>query len=110
MQLPDDAVQAMLEDIADKGKVHARAEALRVGLREGLKTAEATLMNMAEADGIKSMEKQKRFARSHPTYVDLTKKLQQATEDALNAEIAHKNAEREWESWRTLCANERSIR
>lgn len=110
MQLPDEAIQAMLEDIAEKGKVHARAEALRVSLREMVKITEATLMDLAEQDGVKSMEKQKRYARCHPTYQGVVNKLQQATEDALNAEIAHKNAEREWESWRTLCANERAIR
>lgn len=106
-QLSDDFAQQCLDEIEAKGKEYARAKAYRARLEDMKGVTEAQLMKMIQASGEKSVAAQKRDARAHPNYMDVVNRLRAAIEDETNCQVALQNAERTWESWRTLCANER---
>ena len=109
-QLPDELVQGLLDAIDVKGKLYAHAKARRARLEDLKGVTEAQLMKVIEACGQRSVAGQKRDARAHPTYLAVLEQLHDAIEDETLKQVAFQNAEREWESWRTTCANERSVR
>lgn len=110
-QLPDESIQLYLEEIARLGKIAARLKARERAMEENRKITKATLMKMARATGeATSRDSAETWAYTHPQYKIASDSLIAAIEDAANAETDSQNAIREWESWRTLCANERSIR
>lgn len=110
MQLPDEHLQELFDDIAAKGREHARAKALVTSLTELRKITKNQLMKMmAEVHGVRGREKLEMEAYTHPQYRLVVDKLAKAIEDEVNKAVEHQNAERAWESWRTLCANERAI-
>lgn len=109
-QLPDDLVNQLLENIEELAEPYAKAKALQESLKENRKITKNTLMKMAEVEGIKSHVQQEKFAYLHPQYKLAVNKWIQAIEDEVMAETRFKNAEREWESWRTICANERAVK
>lgn len=109
MQLPDDAVQQLLEDIAEAGKLYARAKAHLEALRERRKITKASIMKVVETYGVTSYAAQEREAYSHPTYAEHIKQLEKAVEDEVIAEIAFRNAERAFDGWRSCLASERVL-
>lgn len=108
MNAPDEFIQQLLDDIDRTGQVFAKAKAKADAMRKLVEIAEANLMKIMEAQGIKNVGAQKREARAHPSYAAIVKEWQQAIEDRINAETANENAKRAWESWRTESANERA--
>lgn len=107
-QIPDDLVQELLNDIEERGKEYARARARAAHLSDLKGITEAQLMKMLEAGGLSVVAAQKRDARASPSYLEVVKQLHDAIEDETVCEVKFRNAERAWESWRTLCANERA--
>ena len=107
-QLPDEAVQAMLEDIERTGRVHAAAKGKTSALTELRKIHKAQLMKVLEANGVKSLAAQTREAYAHPTHQVVVDRLVAAIEEEMNAAVAHSIAEKTWESWRTRSADLRA--
>lgn len=107
--LPDELVQQLLENIETASKPYAKAKALVTSLEELRKSTKAGLMKMARALGeATSREAAEAWAYTHENYQDVVKRLVAAIEDEVLEQTKFQNSEREWESWRTLCANERS--
>lgn len=106
--LPDDFVQALLEEMEQAGQAHALAKARLKGLEEGRKIQKAQLMKVAEATGLTSMTRQESFAYAHPQYKLTVDQLVAAVQDEADKHYAYKLIEVRWESWRTLNANERA--
>lgn len=88
----------------------ATAKAKSKAMEKLVGICEANLMKVMQASGEKSLAAQKRDARAHPSYSLIVRQWQDAIEDEVRAETDNENAKRTWESWRTLCANERAIR
>lgn len=109
-QLPDELVQQLLENIETFGDRHASAQAEQERLKENRKITKNVLMKFAEADGIKSHVQQEKYAYTHPTYLRAVADWIKSIEEGVKAEVRFRNAEREWESWRTISANQRSVR
>lgn len=107
-RLPDDFVQELLEQLEEKGKAYARKKAERTGLEEERKITKNELMNVAEAEDVRTITKQERFAYSHPTYRRIVDRLIKAVEEEALAEYALKLIEMQFEAWRTINANERA--
>lgn len=110
MQLPDDAVQFYLDEIDRTGRIYAAAKAKSKAMEKIVGICEATLMKVMQVAGERSVAAQKRDARAHPSYLSVVRQWEQAIEDETTSETENENAKRTWESWRTLCANERAIR
>lgn len=107
--IPDELVQQLLENIETASQPYAKAKALVTSLEELRKSTKAGLMKMARAMGeASSKEGAEAWAYTHPSYQDVVDRLVAAIEDEVLKQTKFQNAEREWESWRTLCANERS--
>ena len=106
-QIPDELVQELLNAIEDKGKVYAKAKRRAAELEHKRKGMKASMMKVMEAHGIRSHQKQEVEALCHPTYELAVKAACDAIEQEVNAQVAFENAERDWESWRTISANER---
>lgn len=108
-QLPDDEVQRLFEEIDRTGRIYARAKARAKSLEKLLGVVEARLMKIIQATGIGAVAVQKRDARTLPQYEMAIKEWEDALEAEVNAQTTNENAIRAWESWRTLCANERNF-
>lgn len=107
-QLPDELCNQLIENIEDASRPYAKAKALVTSLEELRKTTKAGLMKLARAQGeARSKEAAEVWAYTHPQYDDVVKRLVEAIEEEVIKETQFKNAEREWESWRTISANER---
>jgi hypothetical protein len=109
VQLPDDAVQQLLEDIAEAGKVYARAKAHLEALRERRKITKASIMKVVETYGVTSYAAQEREAYSHPGYAQHIVELEKAVEAEVITEIAFRNAERAFDAWRSVLSTERVL-
>lgn len=109
-QVPDELVQSLLEEIGSTGRIYAKAKARCAGLIELRKITKNTLMKMARVSGdARSKEAAEVYAYTHPQYKLVSDQMIESIEDEVNAQTDNENAIREWESWRTLCANERNI-
>jgi hypothetical protein len=109
-RLPDDLVQELLDAIEDTGRIHARAKAEAARLEHRRKRIKASMMKVMEAHGVRSHQKQEVDALCHPNYDAAVELACSAIEAEANAEVDLKNAEREYEAWRTLSANARAAR
>ncbi|MDH4172121.1 MAG: hypothetical protein OEW90_01850 [Betaproteobacteria bacterium] len=107
-RLPDEFVQSLLDNLDTKGKVYARRKAERTGLEEERKITKNELMNVAEAEDVRTITKQERFAYSHPTYRAIVTRLIKAVEEEALAEYELKLIDMQFEAWRTINANERA--
>lgn len=108
--IPDELVQQLLENIEETGKVYAKAKRRQEECKEARKITKNTLMKFSEVDGVTSHIKQEKWAYTNPQYKLKVDEWMQAIEEEVIAEVRFRNAEREWESWRTICANERSVK
>lgn len=108
--VPDELVQDLLERLEAASVRYAEAKAERIGLEELRKVTKAELMAVAEAEDVRTITKQERFAYSHPTYGQIVKKLKAAIKREIVEEYACKLVEMEWETWRTVNANQRAAR
>jgi hypothetical protein len=104
MQLADEFFQTLLEAIEVKAKEYARAKALETSLDKMLKVTLAFLTKGEMRTSVKAAELD---ALTHPQYKSAVDKLTKAEEECIIARVEMENAVRQWESWRTLCANER---
>lgn len=106
--LPDELVNQLLENIEDAAVPYSKAKSRVTALEENRKITKSALMKMARATGqATSKEGAEAWAYTHPQYELAVKQLVEAIEDEVLKATAFQNAEREWESWRTISANER---
>lgn len=111
MQLPDETVQEILDDMHAKGVAAGKAKAKAAALRVQLKITEATLTDMAlTISAATNRPAARSWALQHPTYKEVADAMVAAIEEAAITSSAHNRAEKEWESWRSLNANDRGIR
>lgn len=95
----------------EKGVIYAKAKAHMRALEEQRKITKATLMNLARALGeAKSRDSAETWAYTHIQYKQVSDRMIQAIEEEGIAHSAYNRAEKEWESWRSLNANDRNIR
>jgi hypothetical protein len=110
-QLPDDFVQLLLDDMHAKGVLAAKAKAKSRALQEQRKITKATLMIMAREGGYaKARDAAEAWAYTHPQYKQVSDAMVAAIEEEAATANDYNRAEKEWESWRSLNANDRSIR
>lgn len=108
-QIPDELVNQLLENIQTAGEQLAKAIREQEFCKEMRKITKSTVMKMMEAGGVRSVNQQERDTYAHPTYRGAVDKWMAAIEAEGVAKARFSVAEKEWESWRTICANERSV-
>lgn len=108
-QLPDEALEHYFEEISRTGRIYAKAKAKATALEENRKITKSFLMKLARAEGhASSRDAAEVWAYTHPQYKTAVNEWVAAIEDEVITKTDNENAIREWESWRTLCANERN--
>lgn len=107
--LPDEFLQELMKELEDAAEHHARAKNRRVYLTEFRKVVKAQLMNLAESMGHKAVQAREQFAYSHPTYLDHLTAQAQAEENEALMGYRWKRAEINWEAWRSINANQRTV-
>lgn len=108
--VPDEEVQALFDDLETAGAAHARAKAAAEGLKEDRKITKSQLMNIAEAEGVRSISQREVFAYSHPTYKAVVAKLVKAIEEEALADYKYRLADVAIQAWRTWSADTRAAR
>ena len=102
--------ESLLMTIRRVGAEHAKAKGQRVYLEEFKKIKLSLLMQSAEADGVRSVEAQKREAYAHPEYLELIEGYRVAVEEEQRCFWELTAAQYAFEKWRTTRADARAER
>jgi hypothetical protein len=102
-------INAAVEYIYTQGQVYAKAKAQRVYLEEYRKSQKAMLMKAAMTAGIKTVAAAEIEAYSDPSYVEILKGIQEATEQEEALRWGLVAAQAKIEVWRSKEASNRMM-
>ena len=102
-------IHKALDYLRDHAEKFAEAKANRIFLEEFRKTKKATLMRLAEHDGVKSAVAQERDSYAHPEYLELLHGLKAAVAEEERLRWMLIAAQAKIDVWRSLNASNRFV-
>jgi len=104
----DEALERYFQIYRETGAALAEAKSQRVRFEEVRKVVKARLMNEAEIEhSVQSLQKQERYAYSHPQYQEILRHLQDAVREETRLYWELDSLRAEFEAWRSLQASQR---
>ena len=109
-KLPDELVEELLSELEVAGGEYAHAKGERFLSEQERRILRSELMQVAKSIGHHVVAAQTAYSETAAPYRAAVKRQYQAIIDEGQAEMRYRNAEKRWESWRTINANQRYAR
>lgn len=104
----DEALERYFQVYRETAVGLAEAKSQRVRFEEARKVVKARLMNEAETEhSVQAVQKQERYAYSHPSYLEVLRHLQDAVREETRLYWEMDSLRAEFEAWRSLQASQR---